>query len=164
MGSIQKEEGPISRLLRTPFSHVLKLPRQAHVNLGTFISYQAHTLHNLLSSVKYVANTVTLYRLSRESPLLQNTFVSLSVSPISPTIPLWFPMIPSCFLYDSPGVFLGSWLVPSRFPSVPILDSTLNKYRSSCSQVFFRTVAMKNFEMFQETLLAEDCKFSEGFV
>ena len=40
---------------------------------------------------KYVANTVTLYRLSRESPLLQNTFVSLSVSPISSTIPLWFP-------------------------------------------------------------------------
>ena len=63
-----------------------------------------------------MANNDTLYRISRESPLLQDTFVSLRVSLISPTIP-------SCFPYDSPGVSLGPWLVHSRFPLVPILDS-----------------------------------------
>ena len=40
--------------------------------------------------------------------------------------PYGSPMIPPCFPYGSPGVFLGSWLVPARFPKVLILDSTLN--------------------------------------
>ena len=74
-----------------------------------------------------MANTDTLYRISREGPLLQNTFVSLRVSLISPTIPHGFSMIPSCFPYDSPGVSLGPWLVHSRFPLVPILDSTYHQ-------------------------------------
>ena len=37
------------------------------------------------------------------------------------------PMVPPCFPYDSPVVSLGSWLVPSRFPLVPILDSMKKK-------------------------------------
>ena len=53
-------------------------------------------------------------------------------------------MVPPCPPYDSPVNSLGSWLVPSRFPKVPILDSTIN----------FHISDQMNFQEFNNNILS----------
>ena len=49
-GWIQKEEVPISRLLWTQFSHVLKLPREACVNLGWVLLFPIRHIRCIIFS------------------------------------------------------------------------------------------------------------------